>query len=267
MKPVVRLVVDKKASNVVIDFCQRHHWPWRLSDCWLETVFHTNLNDTFTRFAYSKAPADCNRLLFIGREDSTRRAESLEAMPDPEAAIELALLYGYPKCCTAAYAEVQRGVPWLEVFLRGSDPQGKIWDWRGNKTAYLFPPHHTLLPEYFPCSVNCKSTIRLAQIYEALLHDNGLDELLNIVRVGLMQPLLLFGGSLYRFEELELQGDSFHVIGFTEHYNIGTSVMPNQETNKIQSIRFNCGELILQDSWGERHEPLMPGRTQLLRFG
>ena len=55
-KPVVRLVADAASGEALTKFCQRQHWPWRWSDFWLEPVFHTPLNDTFTRLAYGQAP-------------------------------------------------------------------------------------------------------------------------------------------------------------------------------------------------------------------
>ena len=194
-KPVVRLVADAASREILADFCQRQQWPWRWSGFWLEPVFHTPLNDTFTRLVYGHVPPNCNRVLFVGHEAATRRAEELEGMSDPMTARELAALYGYPECCVTAYAEVQSGKPWLEVFLRGSDPGDRVRDWRVNKAAYLFPPHPTLLPEYFPCSVDCAPTARLARAYEAVLDEYGLRELADIIRQSLMRPLLLFGGN------------------------------------------------------------------------
>ena len=268
LKPVVRLAVDAATCEVLTGFCRRQKWPWRCSEFWLEPVFRTNLNDTFTRLVYGNAPADCNRVLFVGHEAATRRAEELEAMLDPKAACELAVLYGYPECCTATYAEVQGGVPWVNVFLRGSDPGDRIWDWRGNKVAYLFPPHHTMLPEYFPCSVDCELTARLAQAYEAVLFDCGLQKLLDIIREGLMRPLLFFGGSLYRFEGLKFRDGWYHVVGSTDHRIIDVPVTQQlQDIRPIKSLRVRNGELIVRSATDEWCEPLVPARTQLLRFG
>ncbi len=267
-KPVVRLVADAASGEVLAEFCRRQHWPWRWSGFWLEPVFHTPLNDTFTRLAYGQAPPNCNRVLFVGHDAATRRAEELESMADPMAARELAALYGYPECCVAAYTEVQSGKPWLEVFLRGSDPADRVRDWRGNKAAYLFPPHPTLLPEYFPCSVDCAPTARLARAYEAVLDEYGLRELADIIRQSLMRPLLLFGDSLYRFDGLESRGDCYHVVGSTEQHRIADPLEQRQpEIGRIGSIRVAHGDLTLRTTTGDWHEILVPGRTQLLRFG
>lgn len=268
LKPVVRLVADAASGEVLADFCQRQHWPWRWSGFWLEPVFHTPLNDTFTRLAYGNTPANCDRVLFVGHEAATRRAEELESMADPMATRELAALYGYPECCVAAYAEVQNGKPWLEVFLRGSDPADRVRDWRGNKVAYLLPPHPTLLPEYFPCSVDCAPTARLTRTYEAVLDEYGLRELADIIRENLMRPLLLFGGSLYRFDGLESRGGWYHVVGATEQYRIDDRLEQRQpKIGGIESIHVACGELTLRATTGDWHETLVPARTQLLRFG
>ena len=73
LKPVVRLVANTASREVLAEFCQRQHWSWRWSGFWLEPVFHTPLNDTFTRLVYSHAPADSDRVLFVGHEAVTRR--------------------------------------------------------------------------------------------------------------------------------------------------------------------------------------------------
>ena len=141
-------------------------------------------------------------------------------------------------------------------------------DWRGNKAAYLFPPHPTLLPEYFPCSVDCEPTARLARAYEAVLQEHGLQKLLDIIREGLMRPLLLFGDSLYRFDGLESRGDWYHVVGSTEQHCIADPAVQQQpEIGRIESISVAHGDLTLRTTTGEWHEILVPGRTQLLRFG
>ena len=163
---------------------------------------------------------------------------------------------------------MQGGKPWLEVFLRGSDPTDQVRDWRGNKAAYLFPPHPTLLPEYFPCSVDCAPTARLARTYESVLQEHGLQKLLDIIREGLMRPLLLFGGYMYRFNGLESRGGWYHVVGSTEQYRIADRLEQRQpEIGGIESIRVAHGELTLRATTGDWHEILVPGRTQLLRFG
>ncbi len=126
------------------------------------------------------------------------------------------------------FLRVQDGKPWLDVFLRGSNPADRVRDWRGNKAAYLFPPHPTLLPEYFPCSVDCAPTARLARAYEAVLQEYGLRDLLDIIREGLMRPLLLFGGSLYRFRVLKSRGGWYHPVGSTEQYRIDDQVVQRQ---------------------------------------
>ena len=152
--------------------------------------------------------------------------------------------------------------------LRGSDPADQVRDWRGNKAAYLFPPHPTLLPEYFPCSVDCAPTARLARAYEAVLDECGLWELVAIIRENLMRPLLLFGGIMYRFDGLESRGDWYHVIGSTEQYRIADRLEQRQpEIGGIESIRVAHGELTLRATTGDWHEILVSSRNQLLRFG
>lgn len=267
LKPVVRLVVDFASHGVLADFCLRQQWPWRWSGFWLEPVYHTTLNDTFTRLAYGSPPADCDRVLFVGQDIATRRAEELEVKFERGAIRELATLYAYPECCAAAYAEVQGGVSWLEVFLRDSDPGDKVRDWRNNKAAYLFPPHPTLLPQYFPCSVDCKATARLAQTYETVLHDYGLDALLDSVHNCLRQPLLLFRGSLYRFDGLMPRDDWYQVVGSTERHLIDEPDILQQPDNPaIDALRISQGCLTVRSAHGEWCEPLSPARTQLLLF-
>jgi len=83
-----------------------------------------------------------------------------------------------------------------------------------------------------------------------------------------MRPLLLFGGSLYRFDGLESRGGWYHVVGSTEQHRIDDQVVQRQpEIGRIESIRVAHGDLTLRTTTGEWHEIEVPGRTQLLRFG
>lgn len=95
-----------------------------------------------------------------------------------------------------------------------------------------------------------------------------MQELADIIRQSLMRPLLLFGGSLYRFDGLESRGGWYHVVGSTEQYPIADPMVQQQpEIGRIESIRVAHGDLTLRTTTGEWHETLVPGHTQLLRFG
>ena len=100
------------------------------------------------------------------------------------------------------------------------------------------------------------------------MDDYGLRELADIIRQSLMRPLLLFGGSLYRFDGLESRGDWYRIVRSIEQYRIADRLEQWQpEIGRIESILVAHGELTLRTTTGEWHETLVPGHTQLLRFG
>jgi hypothetical protein len=116
--------------------------------------------------------------------------------------------------------------------------------------------------------VDCAPTARLARTYEAVLDEYGLRELADIIRQSLMRPLLLFGGILYRFDGLESREDWYHVVGSTEQYPIADRLEQRQpEIGGIEALHIGGSKLTVRNGTDEWHEPLAPGRTQLLRFG
>jgi hypothetical protein len=91
---------------------------------------------------------------------------------------------------------------------------------------------------------------------------------MDIIRQSLMRPLLLFGGSLYRFDGLESREGWYHVVGATERRCIDHPAMQRQQNiSMIEALHIGGGELTVRTTTGEWHETLAPTRTQLLRFG
>jgi hypothetical protein len=59
-----------------------------------------------------------------------------------------------------------------------------------------------------------------------------------------------------------------HVVGSTEQYRIDDPALQRQPSiGRIEALPIGGGELTVRDGAGEWHEPLVPGRTQWLRFG
>jgi hypothetical protein len=67
---------------------------------------------------------------------------------------------------------------------------------------------------------------------------------------------------------LESRGGWHHVVGSIEQYRIDDPAAQRQPNiGRIESIRVARGELTLRATTGDWHETLVPGHTQLLRFG
>lgn len=122
-------------------------------------VFHHRhpLGDTFVRTAPGAAVGRQRGVYFVA---PIPRAAEAEALARVEARTpgspEIGHRLGYPPCCVAGYEEIHRGQDWIGVMLASTPAET-----RGlaacNRLARLFG-EWSLLPDYYPCSFNCRES-------------------------------------------------------------------------------------------------------------
>jgi hypothetical protein len=248
-KPVVRLVADSERCDVLLSFLAKAALHHRVSEFCLRTEFSTGLGDTFQRIDPSRnLDGDC--VIFVGAPGATAEAHAMEL--DGADAVSCGMVYGYPACCATSYSAVQDGTPWVIPFLRDVT-RTSHHGWRSNKLASLFPPHLTIIPDFFPCSIHCPSTAALAGQYEQLLIDAGLAELRELIATELQRPLLIHDGWVYRFEVLEKPSTRpFSHVGRTSFLPLESK--PRQAPLCIQGLSFAREEveLVVSTSAGSR---------------
>jgi hypothetical protein len=261
IKRVVRLVASLRRREALVSFLARASLPHRVSEFGLQTEFSTALGDTFQRIVPRRESfGDC--VVFVGSAEATENAHAIEL--GGADALSCAAVYGYPQCCAASYISVQDGTPWVVPFLREAGPAA-FFPWQCNKLAGLYPPHLTIIPDYFPCSIHCPATAALALQYERLLLDAGLGELRNRIAAELSRPMLLHRGWIYRFEKLEWSSTS-------KHGHVGrVSCMPLRPNPAHPPLSIAglamCGggfELVVPDDSGEIE--IVAAEGPLLRF-
>jgi len=239
-KPVVRLVVDSERRHALLSFFAKAALHHCVSEFHLRTEFSTGIGDTFQRIDASRNP-DGDRVIFVGASDVTAEAHAMEL--GGADAVACGRVYGYPACCAASYRAVQDGTPWVIPFLRDIS-RTSHHGWRSNKLASLFPPHLTIIPDFFPCSIHCPSTAALAEQYEQLLIDAGLAELRDLIAAELQRPLLVHDGWVYRFEALEQPSTRpFSHVGRTAFLPLESK--PRQAPLSIQGLSFAREEVEL----------------------
>lgn len=162
----------------------------------LEEEFSTGLVDRFSRIVPGAPTKGQEGIVFLGGKSYLDEALALES--DACEAVSAAALYGYPECCARAYERhLQTGAKlWLNLFLENVE-NGASLPWQMNRAGRLFAPHLSLLPDYFPCSVRCAESSRLATLYGDLLCGQGFGPLLELARRHLARPLLVYRGCLY----------------------------------------------------------------------
>jgi hypothetical protein len=261
IKRLVRLVVDPPRRDALISFLSGASLPYRVSEFGLRTEFSTSLGDTFQRITQLRDHrGDC--VLFVGSPEATAEAHAVEL--GGADALSCGEAYEYPACCAAAYVSLQEGTPWVLPFLQEVEPAG-FFGWQTNKLASLYPPHLTIIPDFFPCSIRCHATSGLASQYEQLLVDAGLNELRDRITAELVRPLLVHDGWIYRFETLESS------CAWT-HGHVGTVSFvplrsgPAQAPLRITGLSLGGGvvELVVSGADGAREAVVANG--PLLRF-
>jgi hypothetical protein len=185
LKNIVRLPIDDHEWPEVLHYCTKLGLSVEKSSFRLATVRTTELGDTFTTNVPWDDPRGKGYICYIARDPALMpQADELE---QKGTSLELAELYQYPRCCAEAYQDIMDGTYWADLLLRRST--GSRHSFFGNKLAYLFDGA-SLIPDYFPCSLDCEPTRSLAMVYEQLLRRIGLDAMVDSLRSRLSRPIV-----------------------------------------------------------------------------
>jgi hypothetical protein len=175
-------------------------------------------------------------------------------------------MYEYPPCCVEAYEGLERGGNWISTYLSRSAPaaEGSIYT---NRLGVLFDGS-TLLPDFFPCKLDCGLTEDLGRRYESLLQQVGAHAYVKQARRSLSAPIVVCSGFLLQLYECrqsargwEFDSDQVRVVCWD------STVPPDnsfQEADTVQvsegRFRLLCGNRTLID------EPVELLNNRLLTF-
>lgn len=174
VKSVVRITGDIEQLYRIENRLSTHGVYVQRSPLGLKKSYSTCLSDVF----YSSVSASSSEselyISFFGNKESIDKAIQAEFFGNDD--LETARILGYPSCCATNYASIREGQHWVKPYFRGLHTICQV-PWSANKIAYLFHPHLTLLPDYFPCSVFCRTSLFLSQQYHKLLLDFELTDI------------------------------------------------------------------------------------------
>jgi hypothetical protein len=177
--------------------------PCAIAPLHLEPVFSGPLGDHFGRVAHGLPHGEEEGVLFLGPPDFIEAAVDMELHGC--AAEQAAELYGYPLCCARNYERaIQHGAYWVDSFLAGIRGIMRA-PWLMNRFGRLFVPHHSILPDYFPCHINCSPSLALAGTYHDMLEQEGLHALIALVKGHLARTVLRHAGCLYMVSQPEIE--------------------------------------------------------------
>jgi hypothetical protein len=251
-KRVVRLIVTDTSYRIVREFCRKHGLLEKHSFKKQAPKIEDITGDTFTVSVDWDDPRGEFFAVIVGR-----RADDLEqalALEDNDASFRaFGEMYEYPPCCVEAYEDLERGGNWISTYLSRSAPaaEGSIYT---NRLGVLFDGH-TLLPDFFPCKLNCPLTEDLGRRYESLLQQASAHVYVNQARRSLSAPIVVRCGFLIQLYECrrsadgwEFDSDQVRVICWD------SSVPPDNsfreaDTVQVSEGRFRllCGSRILID--------------------
>lgn len=203
-KRVVRLVMTDETYPLVREFCGQHDLIQDHSSRKQAPSVRATTGDTFTVSVDWDDPRGEYFAVVIGRsrEDVER---ALEFENSDVSFRSFGELYEYPPCCVEAYADLERGGEWVSMYLGRSSLgcHGSIYS---NRLGALFDGS-ALLPDFFPCRLDCRMTGELGKRYESLLMRIGADEYLEQARVSLSSPIMVRSGSLLQLYRSTQNGE------------------------------------------------------------
>ncbi|MDR2457388.1 MAG: hypothetical protein LBD41_02780 [Clostridiales Family XIII bacterium] len=201
IKSVIRFTgLPNELQNYASIVCRLNLF-YKIPPIHLKTIYQNSIFDSFTEIVSGFPAKDEFGLLFVGSPEHIDRAIDLENSGCP--AHEAALLYGYPKCCADNYEKnIQHDIFWLNSYFEKAPCIDSI-SWKINRIGRLFEPYLSILPDYFPCSVNCEKSLSLANEYCSLLEQRNLSPLIKIIREHLARPVLIHEGCIYWLHPLQ----------------------------------------------------------------
>jgi hypothetical protein len=201
VKDVVRIPVTSAEWQLLREGCQRLGLAIGHANFKLAVLRTTRVGDTFTTNVPWDDPRGREFPAYVARSRGTvQRAIEVETAAETDHS--MGRLYQYPDCCIEAYADIARGLPWVEALVRRAD--GSRQDRAANKLAYLFDGG-SLFPDYFPCSLSCPATAALSGTYRSLLTEYGLGDLADSLWERMGRPVLVGRGVAYQLANWRLE--------------------------------------------------------------
>lgn len=169
-KDVVRFVVDSSMLDVVGRSATSLGLYMAVSEQVLSDV-SVNLNgDRFQEWCQTRAIGQ--RAIYLSfSSDLAQSASRLDQAGDD---IQLALLLGYPLCCVQAYNKRDYSSWWYDISYFTKQRSSLCSSM--NRLASLYS-NASFLYDYFPCSFDCMSSLKIATANRALLLDHGCSKL------------------------------------------------------------------------------------------
>lgn len=193
VKRVVRLVATEETYPLIAEFCQRNGLLQAHSKNKQAPKRRAATGDTFTVTVDWDDPSGKYFVVIIGQNynavdwalDCEDRDVSYQAFGE---------LYEYPTCCIEAYADLMAGEEWVSAYLRRS-ALGEAGSLYSNRLATLFDGS-TLIPDFFPCRLNCELAKEIGKRYKALLESISWHAYLSQIEASLSTPILVRSGAL-----------------------------------------------------------------------
>lgn len=194
-KKIVRLTGNEQRLKDIEALMQRIPIHCLIAPLHLELMFSRPLGDCFVRAAHGLPHGEEEGVLYAGAPTLLEAAVEME-LHDCTAE-EAAELYGFPQCCARHYEHtIQQSEYWVDSFLAGV--RGMVHaPWLMNRFGRLFAPYLSMLPDYFPCHINCASSLALAGRYRDMLEQEGLSVLAELAKRHLARTVLHHAGCLY----------------------------------------------------------------------
>jgi hypothetical protein len=200
IKKVLRLVVHEHELTEISKTFEQMGLHVERSAKWLRTEYTTPLGDSFTSLSTVKDKDAYFVVMIAKNKDNAIEAIRLEDGLDKSGKLEKQL--GYPGCCYKRYNKISNHHDWLtEVLL--NTPLSNYYSLKTNKIAYLLGGE-SIFYDYFPCSMNCNGTKKLAQNIIEYFNKIGLSEEISKVCSIMKMPIIIRNGFITQFQEYEI---------------------------------------------------------------
>jgi hypothetical protein len=200
----VRLVVTEETYPLIAEFCRRNGLIQSHSKNKQAPKVQAANGDTFTVSVDWNNPSGKYFVVIVGQNYNAIDL-ALECEDADVSYRVFGELYEYPACCIEAYADLEAGDEWVSAYLRRS-PVGQAGSLHANRLAVLFDGS-TLIPDFFPCRLDCEPAKEIGELYKALLKDIAWDSYVTRIEASLSAPILVRSGSLLQLRGSRYRGE------------------------------------------------------------
>jgi hypothetical protein len=197
IKPVARFIVDPAKNKKLTQLGHSLGLLTSNSEFYVHEKRMSNSGDIFVQHLKWPNQRSVKLIIYLATPQYHSKIKHLKDTENSHpSSQQVGLLLGYPQCCVREYSTIEHGMNWI-IKLASTYVKHRPAYPACNRFLTVWT-RTGMVPDYFPCSLYCEETNKMARLYMAALSDSGFDQL--------AQEILYMSCLPISVEQFELNG-------------------------------------------------------------